>query len=130
MPRINTDQLLPADFHVYAGRGVVVNHPGIGLEEKTLPTINHYKGKNGGYVAIYTGNAEKGVYGVGGGIYVVGQVRVPGHYEGRYFIPAGYNSDDNINHDPEILKICEQYFPDMKGEMWIGGDTGGWFGIQ
>ena len=104
--------LLPEDFVVYG---------------RILPTYNDYMGADGGYVAIYTHNASQGVYSVGGGIYVVGQIRVQGHYDGRIFIPKGYKRGDNITQDPEILAIGAKY-RDMKG-CWIGGDTGGWFGI-
>jgi hypothetical protein len=122
-------QMLPEDFRVYVSGNTVVNHPVRGFAEKILPTFNHYTGADGGYVAIYTHNAERGVYGVGGDIYVVGQVRIQGTYAGRIFIPTGYKPGDNITQDPAILAICEEYFPEMKGEMWVGGDTGGWYGI-
>ena len=59
----------------------------------------------------------------------MGQVRIPGHYEGRVFVPEGYELGDNITRDEKILEICKQYFPDLE-DFWVGGDTGGWFGIQ
>lgn len=122
--------MLPEDFRVYTDGDLILNHPFPGGEEKILPTYNHYTGKGGGYVAIYTKEKESGVYSVGNGIYVVGQVRVEGNYDGRIFLPTGYSLGDDITQDPAIIKICEQYFPKMAGKMWIGGDTGGWFGIQ
>ncbi len=122
--------LLPEDFRVYVRGNTVINHPFPGFEERILPTFNDYQNADGGYVAIYTRNAEKGIYGVGGGIYVIGQVRIPGEYVGRIFIPVGYQPGDDITQDPEILAICEKYIPEMKGDMWVGGDTGGWYGIQ
>lgn len=121
---------LPEDFKVYTNGKTVVNRPFPGFEKKTLPTFNHYMGSDGGYVAIYTHEKNGSVYGVGGGIYVVGQVRVQGEYQGRIFVPKGYNLGDNITRDPEIIEICESYFPQMKGKIWIGGDTGGWMGIR
>ncbi len=125
-----TPWMLPEDFRVYVHGGVVINHRAYGFEERVLPTVNHYMGADGGYVAIYTLRSDQAIYGVGGGIYVAGQIRVPGKYVGRIFIPAGYLPGDDITQDPEILAICEEYFPELKGDMWIGGDTGGWFGIQ
>ena len=127
--RIESFRMLPEDFKVYVSGNTVINHPAPGFAQRTLPTFNHYQEEDGGYVAIYTHSKEDGVYGVGGDIYVVGQVRVQGHYVGRIFVPTGYKLGDNITQDPAILKICEEYFPEMKDQMWVGGDTGGWFGI-
>lgn len=122
--------MLPGDFGVDVRGNTVIQHEIQRVDERVLPTFNHYKGADGGYVAIYTHNAERGVYGVGGDIYVIGQVRIQGEYVGRIFIPVGYKPGDNITQDPAILAICEEYFPDMKGEMWVGGDTGGWRGVE
>ncbi|MFA6915433.1 MAG: hypothetical protein WC222_03480 [Parachlamydiales bacterium] len=122
---------LPEDFAVYTDGKIVINwQPSERYEKKMLPTFNHYQGQDGGYVAIYTHDKEAAVYGVGGDIYVIGQIRVQGHYDGRIFIPKGYKRGDNITQDPELLEICATYFPSMSGNMWVGGDTGGWFGIQ
>jgi len=93
-----------------------------------LPIHNDYMGPDGGYVAIYTREQDRAVYGVGGDIYVMGAIRVQGRYHGRIFVPKGYALGDNITRDKAILALCEKHYPDMKGKMWIGGDTGGWFG--
>lgn len=124
-------QILPEDFKVYVFGNTVVNVPYWGFEERTLPTYNHYKGEDGGYVAIYTREKEGSIYSVGNGIYVLGQVRVKGEYFGRIFVPEGYRLGDDITQDPNILPICREclHLPEGK-EFWIGGDTGGWFGIQ
>ena len=119
--------LLPEDFKVYTNGKTVINHPYPGFTEKTLPTYNDYMGEDGGYVAIYTHDKKQGIYSVGGGIYVSGQIRVPGSYEGRTFIPAWREDGDNITRDARILEACSEYC-DMEGK-WLGGDTGGWFGI-
>jgi len=124
---------LNENFSVYVKDSVVTNNPmsqTMGFNATTLPTKNHYTGPNGGYVAIYTRNAENGIYTVGNGIYVIGQLRVEGKYEGRIFVPEGYQLGDDITQDQEILTICDKYFPHMSGKMWIGGDTGGWYGIS
>ncbi|NGX50636.1 MAG: hypothetical protein K1060chlam2_00484, partial [Chlamydiae bacterium] len=89
------NQLLPIDFNVYVKDNVVVNWPAPGPEARTLPTFNystrpsggyvahlptfnHYSGPNGGYIALYSHNEKAAIYGVGDGIYVIGQVRLPG----------------------------------------------------
>jgi hypothetical protein len=122
---------LPEDFEIYTDGTTVINwQPSTSYQKRHLPTFNFYEGEEGGYVAIYTHNQDVGVYGVGEEIYVMGQIRVEGHYEGRLFVPKGYKLGDDFSQDPELLQICESYFPSMAGEMWVGGDTGGWFGIQ
>ncbi len=122
---------LPEDFAVYTDGETLINwQPSPQYEEIKLPTFNFYQGDNGGYLAICTREQEMGVYSVGDGIYVMGQIRVEGHYEGRIFIPKGFNAGDDITQQIEFLQICEIYFPNMRGLMWVGGDTGGWFGIQ
>jgi len=122
---------LPENFAVYTDGETLLNwQPSPQYEEINLPTFNFYQGDNGGYLAIYTRDEEPSVYSVGDGIYVMGQIRLEGHYEGRIFIPKGFNVGDDITQEKELLEICELYFPHMKGRMWVGADTGGWFGIQ
>lgn len=139
--KINFDApMLPTDFRVYVnGEGKILNwRPNDAFHEVTLPTFNHYTGEDGGYVALYTRDPELGLYGVGdeGGseIYVMGQVRIQGYYDGRIFIPTAgdrpYQLGDNITRDRTILAICKEYFPDVTSDYWIGGDTGGWYGIR
>ncbi|MCH9613348.1 MAG: hypothetical protein SP1CHLAM54_03470 [Chlamydiia bacterium] len=123
-------RLLPEDFKVYTASNGVGRYGAGACEEKILPTFNHYLGDDGGYVAIYTRDPKGSVYSVGNDIYVVGQIRVPGHYEGRIFIPEGYKAGDNITRDENLVAIAESYLPEeMKYKVWVGGDTGGWFGL-
>jgi len=120
---------LPEDYRVYARDGGVVNHSYPGFKEVVLPTINEYQGEDGGYIAIYTREKEGSSYEIGKGIYVVGQVRIQGTYHRRVFVPTGYQPGDDITQDPELIALCEKHFPGHAGKLWIGGDTGGWFGI-
>jgi len=118
---------LPEDFRVYTnGQGVVGTHPGKGqgLESRILPTVNQYTGNDGGYVAFYSRDPAKAVYSVGGGIYVIGQMRLKGRYIGRIFHPHGYENQD-ISVAPEFKELCRNTFA---VEGWAGGDTKGWFG--
>lgn len=127
--------MLPEDFKVYVQGGTVINWQPGGFKEINLPTVNHYREQDGGYVALYTRDPELGLYSVGneGGspIYVMGQIRVQGFYDGRIFIPTDgdrqYVRGDNITRDQKILATCKEYFP-TDSDYWIGGDTGGWFG--
>lgn len=121
---------LSEDFAVYIYEDIVLNwQPDSNYEKTYLPTFNYYEGTDGGYVAIYTRDKTAGIYDVGNGIYVMGQIRVQGHYEDHIFIPKGYASDDDITQDPALLEICASYFPATAGRMWVGGDTGGWFDL-
>ncbi|KYC44214.1 hypothetical protein WA1_01370 [Scytonema hofmannii PCC 7110] len=122
--------MLPANFKVYVRDNVVVNVSYPGFEEKTLPTVNKFIGYPGCYVAAYSRRKEKSVYSVGGDIYVMGQVRVPGGYQERICLPVGYEKVD-ISADPKFKLIFAKLLPSAcKEGCWAGGDTGGWFGIQ
>jgi hypothetical protein len=122
--------ILPANFKVYVRDNVVVNVSYPGFEEKTLPTVNEFIGYPGCYVAAYSRRKEKSVYSVGGGIYVMGQVRAPGSYQGRICLPVGYEKVD-ISADFNFKLFLAKVLPSACEEgCWAGGDTGGWFGIQ
>lgn len=101
--------ILPSDFYV--------------------PTVNDFTGFPGCYVAAYSRTQRNSVYSVGGGIYVMGQVRVPGRYEGRICQPAGYEGQD-ISRLDYFKDLFEQTLPDAcsKRICWAGGDTGGFVG--
>jgi len=118
---------LPEDFRVFTSDSGIVgiaSGGGQGVEPRILPTINQYKGADGGYVAFYSRDPAKAVYSVGGGIYVLGQIRLKGRYIGRIFHPEGYLNQD-ISAVPEFKALCRTMFG---VEGWAGGDTGGWFG--
>lgn len=122
------NRILPEDFRVYVSEAAVINHPVPSYQEKILPTVNRYQGKDGGYIAIYSHNVVRGVYSVGGGIYVIGQIRLQGKYIGRIFYPAGYEEQD-ISAAEQFKQLADDTFESCQGDCWAGGDTGGWFGI-
>jgi hypothetical protein len=117
---------LPEKFKVYVKGGSIISHHEPGYEEKVLPTVNIFRGKNGGYVAFYTRDSKVGVYAVGGGFYSMGQIRLPGEYFGRIFVPEGCE-DKDLNTVQWLKDLGNQHFPSAKGNIWAGGDTGGWF---
>ena len=94
-----------------------------------LPIYNHYQGKDGGYVAIYSHIEQGASYPVGKDIYVVGLLRVKGKFKKGEFYPVGYAPDakEGMMHDAELKKIALQYLPEKwKAEdIWFGGDTSG-----
>jgi hypothetical protein len=123
--------LLPDKFKVYFKENVgVVNHPFEGSSERVLPTINKFKGVPGCYIACYSHNTKNSIYPVSSNIYVMGQIRVPGHYEGRICQPHGFENQDISSATAFKLK-CSKNLPEAcsQSSCWAGGDTGGWFGI-
>lgn len=131
LQRIAESRLLEACFPIYLLRGGgVINNPVPGAVAACLPTVNHFTGVPGCYVACYANDNPYAVYSVGGAIGVVGQIRVPGRYEGRIARPEGYETAD-ISAEPSFKQLCAEAFPEAcgKGQCWAGGDTGGWFGI-
>ena len=77
-------------------------------------------------MAVYSRHRDAGVYGGGGGIFVVGQVRLRGRYVGSVFAPTGFEQRD-LGAAPEIAFVCNQAFGGGGWQCWAGGDTGGWF---
>ncbi len=125
-----TQTLLPEDYLVYVHGTTVINHPLLDFSEKILPTINLYKGSPGCYVACYSQHGEQAVYPIDDHIYVLGQVRVAGKYNGRRCDPINFENKE-ITQDPTFKTLCKDRIPACAdGQCWAGGDTGGWFGLQ
>jgi hypothetical protein len=122
-------RLLPPKFPVWTGDFGVVNHGGAGGAQKYLPTVNIFKGAPGCYVACYSKKQTGSIYGVGGEIFVHGQVRVSGRYEARICKPQAFESSD-ISAGKKFKALCNASITTCKDDCWAGGDTGGWFGIQ
>lgn len=126
------NMLLPNPFSVFVREGEApVNCPLPGYEEKNLPVFNRYKGiEDGGYIACYSNiPIGSGSYSVGGGIYVVGLIKLKGSYTGRMFVPEGCEGQD-LSKLQWLSDLCREYFPDAEGDLWAGPDTGGFFGLQ
>jgi len=123
-------RLLPENYSVYTSGGAVVNSYYPGLEKRTLGTVNSFRGAPGCYIACYSHNSEKAAYSVGGGMYVMGQIRVAGRYMRRVCNPDNYVNKD-ISAAQYFKDLCNNTFPEKcTTGCWAGGDTGGWFGIQ
>lgn len=122
------DNLLPERFLVYVKGKNIISHPEPGYEEKVLPTVNKYyeKGKSGGYIACYSRNPKNSVCCVADGIYLLGQIWMPGRYMGRIFVPEKYEGID-ISADAQLKQTCNVEFHQGGEDCWPGGDTGGWF---
>lgn len=121
--------LLPSPFPVYVDGTTVVNHPVTGFKKKNLPTNNDYKGNPGCYIACYSHKKKHAIYAAGQDIYVMGQIRVPGKYEGRTCIPKHFKEKD-IGGEKQLKRLCKKKIKSCGKRCWAGGDTGGWFGVQ
>lgn len=100
-------------------------------EDFPVPTVNDFTGFPGCYIAAYSREQTNSAYSVGGGIYVMGQVRVPGRYEGRICQPQGYEGQDISGLD-YFKELFEQKLPNacQNRQCWAGGDTGGFVGAD
>ena len=123
---------LPEQFVVYVSDGVVINQPQIGFEPRILPTVNHtYQPLDGCYIACYSNSPEQAAYAITEDIFVMGQLRVQGSYEGRICRPLGIDPDVDLAGVETIKAACNENIPACAGDLcWGGGDTGGWYGLQ
>ena len=122
--------LLPSPFPVYINKSVIINHPAPGFLQKQLPTNNDYKGKPGCYVICYSHQSSNAIYQVSDTIYVMGQIRVAGEYMGRVCVPSQFSGKD-ISAEQSFKDLCSQKIQSCSNNnCWVGGDSGGWFGIQ
>lgn len=129
---IANQMLFPEDYKVYYSPGIgVINYPVNGTIEKILPTKNIFSKTPGCYIACYSHQEKNSVYPVAKDIFVMGQIRVEGRYEGRICKPKGYENKD-ISAEAAFKKMCEYAFTEACPNLgcWAGGDTGGWFGVQ
>jgi len=113
---------LPDAFTVYVRDTTVWNTPFEGSHPVTLPSPRAFDGAPGCYLACFTEDAEKGLYDAGDGAYVVGQIRVPGVYNGPLCMgmkPRGVSYPD----------LCSRFFegPCEDQSCTVGRNTGGWF---
>lgn len=121
------NQLLPNPFPIFTDGHIVVNHPADGFKKVGLPVDNTYRKNPGCYLACYS--KQKGVYEIASNIYVQGMVRVPGKYVGRICRATGAPQD--ISKLASFKKLCGNNIKLCRdGSCWVGGDTGGWYGMQ
>lgn len=135
-------QMLATNYNVYTNGTTVINHPANGFTKVLLPTANSFTGVPGCYIACYSRSAAgipSAGYSIGWGIYVHGQVRVAGAYNGRNCVPTGYLPSTDLSKVGPFNNLCNQYIAFCAGSSacgsststcWAGGDTGGWYGIQ
>ena len=122
--------LLPNPFQVYIDNiGHVQAFAAPGFTEKNLPTINEYLENPGCYIACYSHSSQLGIYPVTNDIFVVGQIRLSGKYQGSICLPKGHEKSD-ISADLKFKELCSQKFNCKDNSCWAGGETGKWFGLK
>lgn len=121
--------LLPNQFSVFTDGKIVINHFSPGFDEKILAVDNTYQDNPGCYITCYSHSPRGAAYLVGGNIYAMGLIRVPGKYnEKNICVPAG-NEDKDISANILFKKRCDLKFRNCQftpGGCWAGGDTGQW----
>ncbi|MEH2038631.1 hypothetical protein [Nostoc sp.] len=92
-----------------------------------LPTVSDFKGYPGCYIAAYS--RQKIGHPVGNNVYVVGQVRVPGHYEEKNCEPKGHEGK-KIDSLDDFKKLFDRELPQTckNKNCWAGKETGGFLG--
>lgn len=121
---------LPRYFRIYIdGKGNASSLPMPGYQVRLLPSVNLIIEKPGCYVACYSTNPDKGVYAIQKDIYVVGQIRVRGQYEGKNCVPEDYEGMD-IGPETHFKELCSKTFNCIGDSCWANGNTGEWFGLK
>lgn len=121
--------LLPEELNVYYDANTGISRKAFkGGAEKLVPTSNDFKEAPGCYVACYSKNAEDSAFSVGDKVYLMGQIRVQGHYVNNLCIPKGYESKD-VRTSSEFKDKCAEVFPERctNKTCWAGSETAYWF---
>lgn len=120
--------LLPDELKIYVNEKVGLSRSAFpGAKQTVLPINNEYKDKPGCYVACYSKNPKSSTYKLYENAYVMGQVRVKGHYQDAMCLPTGFDGKD-LSATKEMKDLCEKAFPAMceKGSCWADGKTSTW----
>ncbi|MCS5710556.1 hypothetical protein [Candidatus Berkiella aquae] len=122
--------MLPEEFKVYYSEKTGFSKTALkGSTEKIIPTKNDFTEVPGCYISCYSKDKDKGVYHVGDNTYLIGQIRVSGHYYGGNCLPKGFESKD-IRNAKEFKEMCEKDFPDKceKESCTVGSNSSAqWF---
>ncbi|HRE31803.1 MAG TPA: hypothetical protein PLD88_07515 [Candidatus Berkiella sp.] len=122
--------MLPEEFKVYYSEKAGLSKTAFkGGSEKIIPTKNDFTEVPGCYISCYSKDAAKGIYNVGDNTYLIGQIRVSGHYYGGNCLPKGFESQD-IRNAKEFKEMCEKDFPDKceKESCTVGSNSSAqWF---
>lgn len=130
MAELPTNQtILPDQIKVYYNPNIGVSQKAYkGGTEKIIPTLNDFKETPGCYLSCFSRSSKDAIYPVDTNVYLMGQIRVQGHYTNGLCLPKGFESQD-IRAAKEFKQKCEDAFPERceKESCWASGRTGGWF---
>jgi hypothetical protein len=108
---ITYESILPGEFTVYY-------HPEEGIstkpfkeaEVKKIFTNNDYKDSPGCYLLCVSKNKQYAAYEIDNGVYIIGQIRVPGCYDSGLCLPKGYE-EQSLPELKIFKEKCEKAFP-------------------
>jgi len=124
-------ELLPTDLKVYLlpDGGATAIKKDSTTNEVTLPTVNSWLADPGCYVTCHTKDETVGVYAVGNGTYVVGQMRIPGHYDKDGMCVTKLKKDEDMATSRRFKYMCNVSFnvPCQRESCWAEAKTGQWF---
>jgi len=129
LAEIPDKHLLPEEFTVYYNKNMGISKTKFsGASETLIPTSNDITSSPGCYIACYSKQAQDSAYELDHQKYLMGQLRVKGHYANGMCIPEGYESKD-FRTAKDFIQKCEQVFPERCGNKscWVGGETAAWF---
>lgn len=122
--------MLPEEFKVYYSDSVGISKTAFkGSSEKVIPTVNEFTEVPGCYISCFTKDPKKGIYSIGDNHYLIGQIRVSGHYYGGNCLPKGFENKD-VRTATEFKEMCEKNFPEKceKASCGVVADyTAQWF---
>lgn len=121
--------VLPDDFKVFQNEKVGISTKSFkGAQEKTLPTDNEYKDAPGCYIACQSKHSKEAAYHLMDNIYMMGQIRVPGHYSNGFCIPKGFERV-KLSSSKDLKEKCTKSFPTQceNDSCWADGRTANWF---
>lgn len=128
-PTSPMQEILPEQFKVYYNQNLGIARKAFNTSaEKIIPTNNEFTEAAGCYLSCYSKNAKDAIYPVDTHVYLMGQIRVQGHYHNGLCLPKGFENQD-IRAAKEFKAKCEEAFPERceKESCWASGNTGNWF---
>lgn len=104
--------LLPNNLKIYPvpGGGVSTVQKDSTTIELTLPTTNKWLADPGCYLTCHTKDETLGVFPTGNGAYVVGQIRVPGHYDQDGMCKTPLGKDEDMSTSRRFKYMCNVAF--------------------
>lgn len=117
--------VLPNKIKVYYNENNGLSlKPVKGSAEIEIQTSNEFTKNPGCYLFCISKNHKLGLYSVEHKTYMMGQIRVSGHYMNGYCTPTGYG-DKDPRKAKEFIEHCEKSFPEKceSKSCWVDNNT-------